>query len=138
VGWAAQDGGLHILMNIVGSNELQVLPNVDLDAWNTVFEINLTGPLMGIQTCAPLMRDSGGGSIIGVLVVAGAAVRRQDHDPPRGPGAGQSPGGGAQRTCQGRDPVPRSWSTSSTTAVAGRSEPIPRISVTSRANARTV
>jgi NAD(P)-dependent dehydrogenase (short-subunit alcohol dehydrogenase family) len=64
-------GGLHILMNIVGSNALVMLPEVDIDEWNKIFEINVTGTLRGIQTCAPLMKDSGGGSIVNIGSVAG-------------------------------------------------------------------
>jgi NAD(P)-dependent dehydrogenase (short-subunit alcohol dehydrogenase family) len=45
-------GPLHILMNIVGSVRL---PKVDIDEWNKIFDINVTGTLRGIQTCAPLM-----------------------------------------------------------------------------------
>ena len=58
-------------MNIVGSNALVRLPKVDIDEWNKVFEINVTGTLRGIQTCAPLIRESGGGSIINIGSVAG-------------------------------------------------------------------
>ena len=43
-------------MNIVGSNALVMLPEVDIDEWNKIFEINVTGTLRGIQTCAPLMK----------------------------------------------------------------------------------
>jgi NAD(P)-dependent dehydrogenase (short-subunit alcohol dehydrogenase family) len=64
-------GALHVLMNIVGSNALVRLPNVDIDEWNKIFEINVTGTLRGIQTCAPLIRDSGGGSIVNIGSVAG-------------------------------------------------------------------
>jgi NAD(P)-dependent dehydrogenase (short-subunit alcohol dehydrogenase family) len=35
-------GGLHILMNIVGSNELTVIPDIAVDDWNKIFEINVT------------------------------------------------------------------------------------------------
>jgi NAD(P)-dependent dehydrogenase (short-subunit alcohol dehydrogenase family) len=66
-----QAGGLHILMNIVGSNALVRFPKVDIDEWNKIFEINVTGTLRGIQTCAPLMKDSGGGSIVNIGSVAG-------------------------------------------------------------------
>ena len=66
-----QAGGLHVLMNIVGSNDLVMLPNVDIDAWNRVFEINVTATLRGIQTCAPLIKESGGGSIVNIGSVAG-------------------------------------------------------------------
>jgi NAD(P)-dependent dehydrogenase (short-subunit alcohol dehydrogenase family) len=64
-------GALHILMNIVGSNALVMLPEADIEAWNKMFEINVTATLMGIQTCAPLIRDSGGGSIVNIGSVAG-------------------------------------------------------------------
>jgi NAD(P)-dependent dehydrogenase (short-subunit alcohol dehydrogenase family) len=67
----AEFGALHVLMNIVGSNAQVMLPNVDIDEWNKVFEINVTGTLRGIQTCAPLMRKSGGGSIVNIGSVAG-------------------------------------------------------------------
>lgn len=64
-------GALHVLMNIVGSNALVMLPEVDIGEWNKIFEINVTGTLRGIQTCAPLMKDSGGGSIVNIGSVAG-------------------------------------------------------------------
>lgn len=64
-------GVLHVLLNIVGSNALVMFPNVDIGQWNKVFEINVTGTVRGIQTCAPLMKDSGGGSIINIGSVAG-------------------------------------------------------------------
>ncbi|OBI37057.1 SDR family NAD(P)-dependent oxidoreductase [Mycobacterium colombiense] len=64
-------GGLHILMNVVGTNELVMMPDADLDAWNKVFEINVTATMVGMQTCAPLIRDSGGGSIVNIGSVGG-------------------------------------------------------------------
>jgi len=67
----AQAGALHVLMNIGGSNALVRFPHVDIDELNKVFEINVTGTLRGIQTCAPLIKDSGGGSIINIGSVAG-------------------------------------------------------------------
>lgn len=66
-----QAGGLHILVNIVGSNALVRLPKIDFEEWNKIFEINVTGTLRGIQTCAPLMKESGGGSIVNIGSVAG-------------------------------------------------------------------
>jgi NAD(P)-dependent dehydrogenase (short-subunit alcohol dehydrogenase family) len=66
-----QAGGLHILMNIVGSNALVMLPEVEIEAWNKMFEVNVTATLRGIQTCAPLIKDSGGGSIVNIGSVAG-------------------------------------------------------------------
>jgi NAD(P)-dependent dehydrogenase (short-subunit alcohol dehydrogenase family) len=66
-----QAGALHILMNIVGSNALVRFPKIDIDEWNKLFEINVTGTLRGIQTCAPLIKESGGGSIVNIGSVAG-------------------------------------------------------------------
>jgi NAD(P)-dependent dehydrogenase (short-subunit alcohol dehydrogenase family) len=51
-----QAGALHVLMNIVGSNALVRFPDVDIDEFNKIFEINVTGTLRGIQTCAPLIK----------------------------------------------------------------------------------
>lgn len=48
-------------------------PNVNIDAWNKIFEISVTGNLRGVQTCAPLIRESGGGSIVNIGSVAGIA-----------------------------------------------------------------
>jgi NAD(P)-dependent dehydrogenase (short-subunit alcohol dehydrogenase family) len=67
----AQAGALHVLMNIVGSNAMVRFPQVDIDEWNKIFEINVTGTVRGIQTCAPLIKDSGGGSIVNIGSVAG-------------------------------------------------------------------
>jgi hypothetical protein len=58
-------------MNIVGSNALVMLPEVDIDAWNKMFEINVVGTLRGMETCAPLIKESDGGSIINIGPVAG-------------------------------------------------------------------
>ena len=66
-----ETGALHILMNIVGSNALVMLPEVDIEAWNKMFEVNVTAALVGMQTCAPLIKDSGGGSIVNIGSVAG-------------------------------------------------------------------
>lgn len=64
-------GGLHVLMNIVGSNALAKFPVIDIDEWRQIFEINVTATMRGIQTCAPLMKESGGGSIVNIGSVAG-------------------------------------------------------------------
>ena len=64
-------GALHILVNIVGSNELSMIPTVDLKKWNEIFEINVNSVIIGVQACAPLMKESGGGSIINIGSVAG-------------------------------------------------------------------
>jgi NAD(P)-dependent dehydrogenase (short-subunit alcohol dehydrogenase family) len=66
-----QAGALHVLMNIVGSNALVRFPDVDIEQLNQIFEMNVTAVVRGIQTCAPLIKDSGGGSIVNIGSVAG-------------------------------------------------------------------
>jgi NAD(P)-dependent dehydrogenase (short-subunit alcohol dehydrogenase family) len=64
-------GALHILVNNAGTNELCALPNINFEQWDKVMAINVTGPMMGIQLCAPLMKESGGGSIVNISSLAG-------------------------------------------------------------------
>lgn len=64
-------GALHILVNIVGSNDLSMIPNVDLKKWNEIFDVNVNSVVIGVQACAPLMKVSGGGSIVNIGSVAG-------------------------------------------------------------------
>ena len=66
-----RDGARYPNENIVGSNALNMFPEIDIDEWNKLFEVNVTARLRGIQTCAPLMKDSGGGSIVNIGSVAG-------------------------------------------------------------------
>jgi NAD(P)-dependent dehydrogenase (short-subunit alcohol dehydrogenase family) len=66
-------GALHILVNAAETHELSMITHAGLKTWNKVFEINLTGTLLGIQTCAPLMKASGGGAIVNIGSVAGLA-----------------------------------------------------------------
>jgi NAD(P)-dependent dehydrogenase (short-subunit alcohol dehydrogenase family) len=66
-----QAGALHILMNIVGSNALVKFPKIDIEQFNKIFETNVTSVVRAIQTCAPLMKESGGGSIVNIGSVAG-------------------------------------------------------------------
>ncbi len=64
-------GALHILVNAAETHEHSLVTQADLKTWNQVFAVNLTGTLIGIQTCAPLMKASGGGAIVNIGSVAG-------------------------------------------------------------------
>lgn len=89
-------GGLHILMNVVGANDLTVIPDTDPVDWNRIFEINVTATMVGIQTCAPPMRDSGGWSIVNIGSVAGLTGHRAVRTPPPS---------GRSRACPGTPPT---------------------------------
>jgi 3alpha(or 20beta)-hydroxysteroid dehydrogenase len=64
-------GGLHVLVNNAGTISRQGIENIGRAAWDRTIAVNLTGAMLGMQHAAPLMRDSGGGSIINVSSAAG-------------------------------------------------------------------
>ena len=63
-------GGLHVLVNNAGIGMQETIQTVTPEVWSAVMEVNLTGALYGMQACAPLMRDSGGGSIVNTASAA--------------------------------------------------------------------
>jgi len=68
-GWLAQRGEpLHGLVNNAGIAHRARLDDVTLDGWNRTLAVNLTGALLGMQACVPLMGH--GGSIVNVGSVA--------------------------------------------------------------------
>lgn len=72
-------GRVHILVNAAGGNRPDAtLPpgaaftNLPLDAWRTVFDLNLVGGvLLPCQVFGEAMLDAGGGSIINIASLAG-------------------------------------------------------------------
>jgi 3alpha(or 20beta)-hydroxysteroid dehydrogenase len=64
-------GALHVLVNNAGVVSRVGIMDVGADEWQRVIDINLTGPLYGMRAAAPLMRDSGGGSIVNISSTAG-------------------------------------------------------------------
>ena len=57
------------LINNAGVTSRVRLPDVELDDWNRVLAVNLTGPMLGIKTLLPLMPE--GSSIVNVGSIAG-------------------------------------------------------------------
>jgi 3alpha(or 20beta)-hydroxysteroid dehydrogenase len=77
-GWAAlaewlraEHGRVDALVNNAGVAGRERLPHVSLDQWRTTFDINVTGPLLGIQALVPLMPR--GSSIVNICSVAAVA-----------------------------------------------------------------
>lgn len=67
--WAALGlARVDALVNNAGVAARDRLPHVDLDTWHRTFEINVTGPLLGMQALAPLMEP--GSTIVNVCSVA--------------------------------------------------------------------
>jgi 3alpha(or 20beta)-hydroxysteroid dehydrogenase len=74
-GWAelaaylsSEHGHVDALVNNAGVAARERLPHVSLDAWQQTFDINVTGPLLGIQALVPLM--PAGSSIVNICSVA--------------------------------------------------------------------
>jgi NAD(P)-dependent dehydrogenase (short-subunit alcohol dehydrogenase family) len=68
---AGSEGRLDVLVNnaaILGGSGLLDCP---LEEWEAVIAVNQTGIFLGIQHAVPLMRKSGGGSIINISSVIG-------------------------------------------------------------------
>lgn len=64
-------GALHVLINNAGIVSRTGISVISVQEWQSVLNINLTGTMLGIHTMAPLMRDSGGGSIVNISSTAG-------------------------------------------------------------------
>ena len=64
-------GRLDILVNNAGITLRKSVHETTVDEWDRVQNINLKGMFLGIKTVIPLMRMSGGGSIVNISSVAG-------------------------------------------------------------------
>ena len=74
-GWASlasslreEHGRVDALVNNAGVAARERLPHVSLDAWQQTFDINVTGPMLGIQALVPLTPP--GSSIVNICSVA--------------------------------------------------------------------
>ncbi len=64
-------GALHVLVNNAGVISRTGVATISLQEWQSVIGINMTGTMLGIQSVAPLIRDSGGGAIVNISSTAG-------------------------------------------------------------------
>lgn len=64
-------GALHVLVNNAGVGSRTGIMETSLADWTRVLDVNLVGPLLGMRATAPLIRDSGGGSIVNISSTAG-------------------------------------------------------------------
>jgi NAD(P)-dependent dehydrogenase (short-subunit alcohol dehydrogenase family) len=67
----AKHGGLNVLVNNAGIGIGGSIVEMLLSEWQRQQAINLDGVFLGVKHCIPLMRESGGGSIINMSSVAG-------------------------------------------------------------------
>lgn len=64
-------GRLDILVNNAGVFGVDSILSISRDAWQRIIDVNLAGVFLGMKIAAPLMRESGGGSIINISSAAG-------------------------------------------------------------------
>ncbi|HEY3671270.1 MAG TPA: glucose 1-dehydrogenase [Acidimicrobiia bacterium] len=67
-------GGLDVLHNNAAAIALngrdQDVVTMDLDTWNRVIDVNLTGPMLGCRFAIPAMLERGGGAIVNTASAA--------------------------------------------------------------------
>ncbi|MBN9457344.1 MAG: SDR family oxidoreductase [Bosea sp.] len=74
---AERFGGLDCLVNNAGMTGAPRIDTIDVAVWNAVLALNLTVPMLLAQAARPLMKQSGGGSIVNVasrVYLAGTGV----------------------------------------------------------------
>ena len=69
---AAEFGGVDVLMNAAGILAFGSVTDTDLETWNRVIGVNLTGTFLCARAVIPRMIERGGGSIITVSSSTGA------------------------------------------------------------------
>ncbi|MFB2597796.1 SDR family NAD(P)-dependent oxidoreductase [Herbiconiux sp. P17] len=75
----ADRGRLDVLVNNAGVIAYEPILDVTLESWNRVMAVDLTGVFLGMRAAIPLMRDSGGGSIINFSSIWGLAAVSGAH-----------------------------------------------------------
>jgi NAD(P)-dependent dehydrogenase (short-subunit alcohol dehydrogenase family) len=70
-GAAGRMGGLTIMFNNAGTGMLGPLHEYAPELWATIVNVNLGGVFNGIRAAAPLIKQSGGGSIVSTASISG-------------------------------------------------------------------
>ena len=64
-------GGLDVLFNNAGVGSFGVTPDLAIDEWRRVIDIDLSGVFYGCKAAIPLMRARGGGAIVNTASISG-------------------------------------------------------------------
>jgi NAD(P)-dependent dehydrogenase (short-subunit alcohol dehydrogenase family) len=68
---AARFGRIDALVNNAGIAVFKPLLETSYEEWTRVLGVNLTGPFLCAQACAPVMLKGGGGSIVNIGSISG-------------------------------------------------------------------
>ena len=63
-------GKVDILVNNAGIHAETKMDEIEVDEWNRIIDVNLTGTFIGMKTVIPHMKDNGGGSIVNIASIA--------------------------------------------------------------------
>ncbi len=72
-GAVADFGRLDVLFNNAGVGSFARTPDLEIDAWRRVIDIDLTGVFFGCKAAIPLLRARGGGVIVNTASISGLA-----------------------------------------------------------------
>ncbi len=64
-------GRLDGLINNAGIADFMPILDTDFDIWSRILAVNLSGPFICTQACAPLMLANGGGAIVNIVSISG-------------------------------------------------------------------
>jgi NAD(P)-dependent dehydrogenase (short-subunit alcohol dehydrogenase family) len=67
----ARFGRIDALVNNAGTAVFKPLLDTTFDEWSRVLAVNLTGPFVCTQACAPVMLNNGGGSVVNIASISG-------------------------------------------------------------------
>jgi NAD(P)-dependent dehydrogenase (short-subunit alcohol dehydrogenase family) len=68
---AQQLGGITALFNNAGGSNMSSVDGWDPAEWDRIVRLNLTGVFLGMRAAAPLILESGGGSIVSTASISG-------------------------------------------------------------------
>jgi meso-butanediol dehydrogenase/(S,S)-butanediol dehydrogenase/diacetyl reductase len=66
-------GRIDVLHNNAGFTTVAPLEEIDLETWNRILAVNLTGTFLGMKYAIPPMRRQGGGAIVNTASISGLA-----------------------------------------------------------------
>ncbi|MFQ5438678.1 MAG: SDR family NAD(P)-dependent oxidoreductase [Paracoccaceae bacterium] len=64
-------GRIDSLINNAGIADFMPLLETDFATWSRIMEVNLSGPFICTQAAAPVMLESGGGSVVNIASISG-------------------------------------------------------------------